>query len=120
MVPLPEVVSGKSAFFPPPLGPTYSTGRTERVQWFFRVDPRDGTLLMAIGAVLVMIAGPAWLAIVLIVAACCGLAGAFASQAWTRGITCGFSRLKEKARGYLKDGPFQDWPFASLLSSFPH
>lgn len=36
-----------------------------------------GTLLMAI---LAMIAGPAWLAIVLIVAACCGLAGAFAGR----------------------------------------
>ncbi|MFI5723181.1 hypothetical protein [Streptomyces cyaneofuscatus] len=39
-----------------------------------------GSLLMAIGAVIAMIAGPTWLAIVLIVAACCGLAGAFAGR----------------------------------------
>ncbi|WP_324793544.1 hypothetical protein SJX93_10070 [Streptomyces cyaneofuscatus] len=39
-----------------------------------------GTLPMAIGAGIAMIAGPAWLAIVLIVAACCGLAEAFAGR----------------------------------------
>ncbi|MFD4273750.1 hypothetical protein R2B67_25890 [Streptomyces cyaneofuscatus] len=39
-----------------------------------------GSLLMAIGAVIAMIAGPTWLAIVLVVAACCGLAGVLAGR----------------------------------------
>ncbi|MEV4908581.1 hypothetical protein AB0N46_28525 [Streptomyces albidoflavus] len=39
-----------------------------------------GTLLMVIGAVIAMTAGPTWLATVLIVAACCGLAGVFTGR----------------------------------------
>lgn len=45
-----------------------------------RIIAALGTLLMAIGAVIAMIAGPTWLATILIVAVCCGLAGVLAGR----------------------------------------